>query len=102
MIRLAKEDASAGSAVLELVPPTPVGGASLAFPRMPHAAVRGGMAEGDRGIARRAKTGLPHHSYATADGFSGVPLGFAIDAPRGSAGGFTLCRIPESRPCPYS
>jgi hypothetical protein len=31
MIRLAKEDASAGSAVLELVPPTPVGGAPLNF-----------------------------------------------------------------------
>ena len=38
------------------------------------------MATGDRGVARRAKTG----------GFDGVPLGFATDAPRGSAGSFTL------------
>jgi hypothetical protein len=37
------------------------------------------MATGDRGVARRAKTG----------GFGGVPLGFATDAPRGSAGSFT-------------
>ena len=40
---------------------------------------RGGMATGDRGVARRAKTG----------GFGAVPLGFATDAPRGSAGSFT-------------
>jgi len=37
------------------------------------------MVTGDRGVARRAKTG----------GFGGVPLGFATDAPRGSAGSFT-------------
>ena len=47
------------------------------------------MATGDRGVARRAKTGLPRHSFATAGGFGGVPLGFATDAPRGSAGSFT-------------
>jgi hypothetical protein len=43
------------------------------------------MATGDRGVARRAKTGLPaglmaglpRHSVAMADGFGGVPLGFA-------------------------
>jgi len=46
---------------------------------MPRAAARGGMATGDRGVARRAKTG----------GFDAVPLGFATDAPRGSAGSFT-------------
>jgi len=37
------------------------------------------MATGDRGVARRAKTG----------GFGAVPLGFATGAPRGSAGSFT-------------
>ena len=52
---------------------------SLAFARMPRVAARGGMATGDRGVARRAKTG----------GFGAVPLGFATDAPRGSAGSFT-------------
>jgi len=46
---------------------------------MPRVAARGGMATGDRGVARRAKTG----------GFGAVPLGFATDAPRGSAGSFT-------------
>ena len=40
---------------------------------------RGGMATGDRGVARRAKTG----------GYGGVALDFATDAPRGSAGSFT-------------
>jgi hypothetical protein len=53
---------------------------SLAFARMPRVEARGGMATGDRGVARRAKTG----------GFGGVPLGFATDAPRGSAGSFTI------------
>ena len=52
---------------------------SLAFARMPRVEARGGMSTGDRGVARRAKTG----------GFGGVPLGFATDAPRGSAGSFT-------------
>ena len=52
---------------------------SLAFARMPRVAARGGMATGDGGVARRAKTG----------GFGAVPLGFATDAPRGSAGSFT-------------
>ncbi len=51
----------------------------LAFARMPRVEARGGMATRDRGVARRAKTG----------GFGGVPLGFATDAPRGSAGSFT-------------
>jgi hypothetical protein len=52
-------------------------------------AARGGMATGDRGVARKAKTGLPRHSFAPAGGFGAVPLGFATDAPRGSAGSFT-------------
>ena len=52
----------------------------LAFARMPRVEARGGMATGDRGVAHRAKTG----------GFGGVPLGFATDAPRGSAGSFTF------------
>jgi len=46
---------------------------------MPRMEARGGMATGDRGVARRSKTG----------GFGAVPLGFATDAPRGSAGSFT-------------
>ena len=57
---------------------------------MPRAAARGGsayaegygptqMATGDHGVAHRAKTG----------GFGAVPLGFATDAQRGSAGSFT-------------
>jgi hypothetical protein len=46
---------------------------------MPRAEARGGMARGDRGEARRAKSG----------GFGAVPLGFATDALRGSAGRFT-------------
>ena len=54
--------------------------ASLAFARMPRAEARGGMATGDRGVARRVKPG----------GFGAVPLGFATDAPRGSAGSFTI------------
>jgi len=54
------------------------------------------MATGDRGGARRAKTGLPRHSFATAGGFGAVPLGFATDAPRGSAGSFTLFAQPQS------
>jgi len=51
----------------------------LAFARMPRAEARGGMARGDRGGARRAKSG----------GFGAVPLSFATDALRGSAGSFT-------------
>lgn len=47
---------------------------------MPRAEARGGMATGDRGVARRVKPG----------GFGVVPLGFATDAPRGSAGSFTF------------
>ncbi len=39
---------------------------SLAFARMPRAEARGGMATGDRGVARREKPG----------GFGAVPLGF--------------------------
>jgi hypothetical protein len=54
---------------------------------------RGGMATGDRGVARRAKTGLPRHSVVTAGGSGGVPLGFATDAPRGSAGSFTFVAL---------
>ena len=46
---------------------------------MPHAEARGEMATGDRGVARRAKTG----------GFGAVPLGFATDTPRRSARSFT-------------
>jgi len=52
----------------------------LAFAGMTRAAARGGMATGDRGVARRAKT----------DGFGAVPLGSATDAPRGSTGSFTV------------
>ena len=47
---------------------------------MPRAEARGGMARGDRGEARRAKSG----------GFGAVPLGFATDAPRGRAGASLL------------
>jgi len=46
---------------------------------MHYAETKREMATGDRGVARRAKTG----------GFGGVPLGFATDAPRRSAGSFT-------------
>jgi hypothetical protein len=56
----------------------------LAFARMPRVEAWGGMATDDRGVARRAKTG----------GFGGVPLGFATDAPRGSARSFT-CQVNE-------
>jgi len=66
---------------------------SLAFARMPRAAARGGLATGDRGVARRAKTGLPRQSVVPAGGFGGVPLGFATDAPRGSAGSFTFSPV---------
>jgi len=52
----------------------------LAFARMPRAEARGGMARGDRGVARRAKSGS----------FGAVPLGFATDAQRVRAGSFTL------------
>jgi hypothetical protein len=58
---------------------------SLAFARMPRVEARGGMATGDRGVARRAKTG----------GFGGVPLGFATDAPRESSGSFTTPSYPR-------
>jgi len=54
------------------------------------------MATGDRGGARRAKTGLPRHSFSTANGFGAVPLGFATDAPAGSAGSFTFFAQPQS------
>jgi len=37
------------------------------------------MVKGDRGVARRAKSG----------GFGAVPLGFATDAPRASTVSFT-------------
>ena len=46
---------------------------------MPRAEARGGIAGGDRGEARRAKSG----------GFGAGPLGFATDAPREGAGSFT-------------
>jgi hypothetical protein len=46
---------------------------------MPRAEARGGMARGDRGGARRAKS----------DGFGAAPLGSATDALRGSAERFT-------------
>jgi len=46
---------------------------------MRRAEARGGMARGDRGGARREKPG----------GFGAVPLGFATDGPRRSAGSFT-------------
>jgi hypothetical protein len=52
---------------------------SLASARMPCAEAQGTMAGGDRGEARRAKSG----------GFGAVPLGFTTDAPRGRAGSFT-------------
>jgi len=55
--------------------------ASLAFALMRRAEARGGMARGDRGVARRAKPGLSRHSPATAGGFGVVLLGFASDAP---------------------
>ena len=55
---------------------------------MPGAEARGGMARGDRGEARRAKSG----------GFGAVPLGFATDAPRGSAGSFTLLQFGTNIP----
>jgi len=55
---------------------------SLAFAGMPRAEARGGTAISDRDVTRRAKTG----------GFGGVPLGFATDAPRGSAGSLTCLR----------
>jgi len=63
--------------------PKPTENQVVAFTRLRQDApveARGGMATGDRGVARRAKTG----------GFGGVPLGFATDAPRGSAGSFTV------------
>jgi len=49
---------------------------------MPRVEAQGGMARGDHGEARRAKSG----------GFGAVPLGFATDAPRGGAGSFTYAR----------
>ncbi|OGP70737.1 MAG: hypothetical protein A2W09_00800 [Deltaproteobacteria bacterium RBG_16_50_11] len=55
---------------------------SLAFARMPRAEARGQMARGDRGEARRAKSG----------GFGAVPLGFATDAPAEARG--TSLRLP--------
>ena len=59
------------------------------------------MATGDRGVARRAKTGLPRQSFATAGGFGAVPLGFATDAPRGSAGNFTPILPYSNSPLPF-
>jgi hypothetical protein len=53
---------------------------SLAFARMPRVEGRGGMARDDRDVARRATSG----------GFGVVPLDFATDAQRGSAGSFSL------------
>jgi len=100
----------------EILPP-PIPCSSLAFARMRRVAARGGMTTGDRGVARGApdlvrrqrlwptvSAGLLRHSsqkgyegrvtLSTADGktggFGGVPLGFATDAPRGSAGSFTF------------
>jgi hypothetical protein len=48
------------------------------------------MAIGDRGVAPGAKTGLPWDNVGRVDGFGGVSLGFATDAPRESAGSFTF------------
>ena len=54
---------------------------------MPRAEARGGMARGDRGGARRAKSG----------GFGAVSLGFATDVPRESAGSLTNVQVkPEA------
>ena len=49
-------------------------------PECPIAEAQGGMARGDRDVARRAKSG----------GFGAVPRGFTMDAPCGSSGSFTL------------
>jgi len=47
------------------------------------------MARGDRGEARRAKSG----------GFGAVPLGFATDAPRFRGGSFTSSDLQSD--CPF-
>jgi len=66
---------------------------------MPRAEARGGMATGDRAVARRARAaqalapregGLAHAAQAPALRVGAVPLGFTTDAPRGSAGSFTF------------
>jgi hypothetical protein len=54
---------------------------------MPRAKAQGGMARGDRDVARRVKSG----------GFGAVPLGFATDATRGSAGSFTKKSLRNER-----
>jgi hypothetical protein len=63
-----------------------ISGLSLAFARMPSAEARGGMARGDRGVARSAKPG----------GFGVVPLGFATDAPPCGRGASFSCCVDES------
>jgi len=55
---------------------------------MPRAEARGGMATGDRAVARRAKAGWTFGELKSSR-FGAVPLGFTTDAPRGSAGSFT-------------
>jgi len=62
--------------------------ALLAFARMPRAEARGGLATGDRAVARRAKAGWTFGELKSSR-FGAVPLGFTTDAPRGSAGSFT-------------
>jgi hypothetical protein len=64
-------------------------GISLAFAKMPRAEARGGMATGDRAVARRAKAGLTFGELRSSR-FGAVPLGFTTDAPCGSAGSFTV------------
>jgi len=55
---------------------------------MPRAEARGGMATGDRAVAIRAKAGWASVEIKSSC-FGAVSLGFATDAPRGSAGSFT-------------
>jgi len=64
-------------------------GFSLAFARMPRAEAQGGMAIGDRAVATRAKAGWASVETKSSC-FGAVSLGFATDAPRGSAWSFTF------------
>jgi len=59
---------------------------------MPRAEARGGMATGDRAVAIRAKAGWASVEIKSSC-FGAVSLGFATDAPRGSAGSFTLSQF---------
>jgi len=56
---------------------------------MPRAEARGGMATGDRAVSIRAKAGWASVEIKSSC-FGAVSLGFATDAPRGSAGSFTI------------